>query len=107
MNLLAAYNSSLPVSLMKRVSLAIFIALVILLFHHPPPCPSCPAPHTYPPSNLYTPLSPLLLLLACLPGPDMENAVDRESHSLAAGLCLGMILLAVLIHTCTHTRVQR
>ena len=29
------------------------------------------------------------------PGPEMENAVDRESHSLAAGFALGMVLLGV------------
>ena len=45
-------------------------------------------------------------LVACLPGPDMDNAVDRESHSLAAGLCLGMILLAVVIHTHAHTHIH-
>ena len=30
------------------------------------------------------------------PGPEMENAVDRESHSLAAGFALGMVLLGVI-----------
>ncbi|KAL1501054.1 hypothetical protein ABEB36_006453 [Hypothenemus hampei] len=27
------------------------------------------------------------------PGPEMENSVDRESHSLAAGLALGLVML--------------
>lgn len=31
------------------------------------------------------------------PGPEMENAVDRESHSLASGFALGFVLLAVFI----------
>lgn len=31
------------------------------------------------------------------PGPEMENSVDRSSHSLAAGFALGMVLLGVLI----------
>ena len=31
------------------------------------------------------------------PGPEMENAVNRESHSLAAGFALGFVLLAVVI----------
>ena len=29
------------------------------------------------------------------PGPEMENSIDRESHSLAAGFALGMVLLGV------------
>ena len=29
------------------------------------------------------------------PGPEMENATDRESHSLTAGLALGMVMLGV------------
>lgn len=29
------------------------------------------------------------------PGPEMENSVDRESYSLAAGLALGNVMLAV------------
>lgn len=27
------------------------------------------------------------------PGPEMENCVDRESYTLAAGLALGLVLL--------------
>jgi anaphase-promoting complex subunit 1 len=27
------------------------------------------------------------------PGPEMENCVDRESYSLAAGLALGLVVL--------------
>ena len=27
------------------------------------------------------------------PGPEMENSVDRESYSLAAGLALGLVVL--------------
>ncbi|XP_066251923.1 anaphase-promoting complex subunit 1 [Euwallacea similis] len=27
------------------------------------------------------------------PGPEMENSIDRESHSLAAGLALGLVML--------------
>ena len=30
------------------------------------------------------------------PGPEMENAICRESHSLAAGFALGMVLLGVI-----------
>ena len=29
------------------------------------------------------------------PGPEMENAVNRESYSLAAGLALGLVMLEV------------
>lgn len=29
------------------------------------------------------------------PGPEMENAVNRESYSLAAGLALGFVMLEV------------
>ncbi len=29
------------------------------------------------------------------PGPEMENCMDRESYSLAAGLALGMVMLGV------------
>ncbi len=32
------------------------------------------------------------------PGPEMENCADRESYSLAAGLALGMVMLAVSTH---------
>lgn len=27
------------------------------------------------------------------PGPEMENCIDRESYTLAAGLALGLVLL--------------
>ena len=30
------------------------------------------------------------------PGPEMENAVNRESYSLAAGLALGLVMLQVV-----------
>ena len=29
------------------------------------------------------------------PGPEMENAVNRESYSLATGLALGLVMLEV------------
>ena len=29
------------------------------------------------------------------PGPEMENCMDRESYSLAAGLALGMVMMGV------------
>ncbi len=32
------------------------------------------------------------------PGPEMENAVNRESHSLTAGFALGMVMLGVSFH---------
>ena len=31
------------------------------------------------------------------PGPEMENAVNRESYSLAAGLALGLVMLEVTV----------
>ena len=31
------------------------------------------------------------------PGPEMENAVNRESYSLGAGLALGLVMLEVTI----------
>ena len=37
----------------------------------------------------------LVISVACVPGPEMEDALDRESHALAAGLSLGMITLGV------------
>ena len=33
------------------------------------------------------------------PGPEMENAVNRESYSLAAGLALGLVMLEVTVVT--------
>ena len=37
----------------------------------------------------------MLLEMSRPPGPEMNKAADRESHSLAAGFALGMIMLAV------------
>lgn len=31
-------------------------------------------------------------------GPEMENAVNRESYSLSAGLALGLVMLQVIEH---------
>jgi len=36
-----------------------------------------------------------MLLTGRPPGPEMENAVNRESYSLAAGLALGLVMLEV------------
>lgn len=35
----------------------------------------------------------LYVLAGRPPGPEMENSVDRESYSLAAGLALGLVVL--------------
>lgn len=35
----------------------------------------------------------LYVLVGRPPGPEMENSVDRESYSLAAGLALGLVVL--------------
>lgn len=35
----------------------------------------------------------LVCILGRPPGPEMENCVDRESYSLAAGLALGLVVL--------------
>ena len=37
------------------------------------------------------------LFLGRPPGPEMENAVNRESYSLAAGLALGLVMLEVTV----------
>jgi len=38
-----------------------------------------------------------MLLTGRPPGPEMENAVNRESYSLAAGLALGLVMLEVTL----------
>ena len=34
------------------------------------------------------------------PGPEMENCIDRESYSLAAGLSLGLVMFGVSVVVC-------
>lgn len=37
------------------------------------------------------------LLAGRPPGPEMENCIDRESYSLAAGLALGLVMFGVSV----------
>ena len=39
----------------------------------------------------------LLFEIGRLPGPDLENSCDRESHALAAGFALGMMMIGVSV----------